>query len=126
MGGAETPGSIEITFVKSSSGYADHGFRFLTNHAHVLAYLRANPSGRLRDVAGALGITERRAATIVSDLGEAGYVTKTRDGRRNRYEVHEELPLRHPQHQHRTVGELIRFLETRPQRRTQRPRRHTR
>ena len=77
----------------------------------MLAYLRANPSGRLRDVAGALGITERRAATIVSDLGQAGYVTKTRDGRRNRYVVHDDLPLRHPRHRHRTVGELIQFLE---------------
>jgi DNA-binding MarR family transcriptional regulator len=100
--------------MKSSSEEADHGFRFLTNHADVLAYLRGNPSGRLRDVSEAVGITERRVAAIVDDLGQAGYVTKTRDGRRNRYVVHDRLPLRHPHHRHRTVGELIRFLERSP------------
>jgi len=58
-----------------------------------------------------VGITERAVGQIVSDLEEAGYITRSRDGRRNRYEVHEELPLRHPQHRHHTVGELIRFLQ---------------
>jgi hypothetical protein len=58
-----------------------------------------------------VGITERTAAQIVGELEEAGYLTKTRDGRRNRYQVHGELPLRHPQHRHHTVGELIRFLD---------------
>ena len=47
----------------------------------------------------------------VADLEEAGYLTKTRDGRRNRYELHDELPLRNPRHRHHTVGELIRFLQ---------------
>lgn len=65
----------------------------------------------MRDIAQIVGITERTAAQIVSDLEGAGYLSKTRDGRRNRYEVHEELPLRHPQHRHHTVGDLIRFLE---------------
>jgi DNA-binding MarR family transcriptional regulator len=97
--------------MKSSSDQADHGFRFVTNHAYVLTYLRAHPEARLRDVAEAADVTERSAATIVSDLGSAGYVTKTRDGRRNRYVVHDDLPLRHPAHRHRTVGELIQFLE---------------
>jgi hypothetical protein len=56
--------------------------------------------------------TPRSAAgQIVSELEEAGYLTKTRAGRRNSYEVHGELPLRHPQHRHHTVGELIRFLQ---------------
>lgn len=100
--------------MKSSSEDSDHGFRFVTNHAHVLAYLRGNPTGRLRDVSEAVGITERWAAMIVDDLGQAGYLTKTRDGRRNQYVVHDTLPLRHPHHRHRTVGELIRFLERSP------------
>jgi DeoR/GlpR family transcriptional regulator of sugar metabolism len=76
----------------------------------VLACIAADPSMRLRDVAVAVGITERTAAQIVNELEQAGYLTKTRDGRRNQYEVHEDLPLRHPQHRHRTVGDLIRFL----------------
>jgi hypothetical protein len=90
---------------------SDHTFRFVTNHAHVLAYLSANPTARLRDVADEVGVTERRVATIVADLADAGYLTKRRDGLRNRYRVREDLPLRHPRHRHHTVGELIGFLE---------------
>jgi Mn-dependent DtxR family transcriptional regulator len=92
-----------------------HRWRFVTNHAHVLETIATNPTARLRDIALTVGITERTAAQIVNDLEEAGYVTKIRDGRRNHYEVHEELPLRHPQHRHHTVGELIRFLEAPPE-----------
>jgi DNA-binding MarR family transcriptional regulator len=88
-----------------------HRWRFVTNHAHVLEAIASDPAIRLRDIARDIGITERTASQIVSDLEEAGYLTRTRDGRRNRYEVHEQLPLRHPRHSHRTVGELIRFLE---------------
>ena len=98
--------------MKASSGDEHHLWRFVTNHAHVLEAIATDPTIRLRDIAADVGITERTAAQIVNDLEEAGYLTKTRDGRRNRYEVHEELPLRHPRHRHRTVGELIRFLET--------------
>jgi DeoR/GlpR family transcriptional regulator of sugar metabolism len=97
--------------MKSSSGNSDHSFRFVTNHAHVLQTISADPTARLRDIAETVGITERTAAQIVSDLERAGYLTKTRDGRRNRYQVHAELPLRHPQHRHHTVGDLIGFLE---------------
>jgi predicted transcriptional regulator len=97
--------------VNSSSGKSEHRWRFVTNHAHVLECVATNPTARLRDIAATVGITERTAAQIVSDLEQAGYLTKTRVGRNNRYEVHDGLPLRHPQHRHHTVGELIRFLE---------------
>jgi DNA-binding IclR family transcriptional regulator len=80
----------------------------------VLECIATDPSARLRDIASTVGITERSAAQIVSDLEQAGYLTKSRDGRRNRYEVHDALPLRHAQHRHRTVGDLIRFLGDRP------------
>jgi predicted transcriptional regulator of viral defense system len=89
----------------------DHSWRFVTNHAHVLECVATNPTVRLRDIATTVGITERTAAQIVSDLERAGYLTKIPVGRSNHYEVHGELPLRHPQHRHHTVGELIRFLE---------------
>ncbi len=89
-----------------------HRWRFVTNHAHVLECVATDPTARLRDVATSVGITERTAAHIMKDLEQAGYLTKTRDGRRNQYEVHGELPLRHPRHSHRTVGDLISFLET--------------
>jgi len=100
--------------MNSSSGNLEHGWRFLTNHAHVLTSIGADPSVRLRDIADAVGITERTAAQIVNDLEQAGYLTKTRIGRRNTYDVHDELPLRHPLHRHHTVGELIRFLHSSP------------
>lgn len=99
--------------MKSSSGNW-HAWRFVTNHAHVLERICADPNVRLRDVAAAVGVTERTAAQIVSDLEGAGYLTRLRNGRRNQYEVHAELPLRHPEHRHRTVGDLIRFLERPP------------
>lgn len=89
-----------------------HPWRFLTNHAHVLERIVGEPTMRIRDIAESVGITERAAASIINDLVEAGYLTRTRIGRRNEYEVHDELPLRHPLHRHHTVGELIRFLET--------------
>jgi DNA-binding MarR family transcriptional regulator len=92
-----------------------HRWRFVTNHAHVLESIAGDPTLRLRDIAQIVGITERTAAQIVTDLEAAGYLTRIRDGRRNRYEVHEELPLRHPRHRHHTVGELIRFLEAPPE-----------
>lgn len=99
--------------MKSDSRKRDHEWRFVTNHAHVLECIAADPTIRLRDIAAAVGITERSAAQIVSDLEQAGYLTKKREGRRNAYKVHDQLPLRHPQHRHHTVGELIRFLEDR-------------
>jgi DeoR/GlpR family transcriptional regulator of sugar metabolism len=97
--------------MKPASGNNEHSWRFVTNHAHVLQCIAADPTIRLRDIAAAVRITERTAAQIVNDLEQAGYLTKTRDGRRNQYEIHGELPLRHPQHRHRKVRDLIRFLQ---------------
>ena len=96
--------------MQSSTGNDYRLWRFVTNHAHVLACIAADPDVRLRDIATTVGVTERTAGQIVRDLEHAGYLTKTRVGRRNRYELQSELPLRHPQHRHRTVGELIGFL----------------
>jgi hypothetical protein len=105
-------GSIVKKYMKSSSTN-DHVWRFVTNHAHVLECIYADPAVRLRDIAATVGVTERTAAHIVKDLEDAGYLTKTRNGRRNHYQVHADLPLRHAKHRHRTVGDLLRFLETR-------------
>lgn len=83
---------------------------FLTNHAHVLNCIAADPEMRLRDVAQRVGITERASQLIVADLADAGYVTRTRVGRRNRYEVHRHVPLRHPiEHEHE-IGDLLKAL----------------
>ena len=66
---------------------------FLTNHARVLLCIAHDPGLRLRDMAEALGITERSAFAIVADLTDAGYVLKERDGRRNRYSIQRHMPL---------------------------------
>ena len=68
---------------------------FLSHHARVLICIARDPDARLHDIAAEIGITERAVQAIVNDLVETGYVTRTRVGRRNHYEVHDELPLRH-------------------------------
>ena len=80
---------------------------FLTNHAHVLIAIARNPDARLRDVAAQVGITERAAQGIVRDLVEGGYLLRERVGRRNRYELDESLPLRHPLEAEHDVGVLL-------------------
>ena len=69
---------------------------FLTNHAFVLLSLAREPELRLRDVAAAVGITERAVQRIVAELEEAGYLTRERDGRRNRYRLRIDPGPRHP------------------------------
>jgi DNA-binding MarR family transcriptional regulator len=90
---------------------------FLTNHAHVLLCLARDPEARVRDVALAVGITERAVIRIVSELCEAGYLSIEKEGRRNRYQVRSDLPLRHPIEQHRTVSSLMALIEANPRRR---------
>lgn len=82
----------------------------LTNHAHVLLCIGADPSIRVRDIARLVGITERAAHKLVADLGVAGYLTHVRVGRRNRYTVNRDSNLRHPLEHHHTVGEFLDVL----------------
>lgn len=88
------------------------GWTFLTNHGHVLLCIARNPDVRISEIADRVGIGERAAQSIVKDLVEAGYVTRARIGRRNRYTVDAKLPLRHPMEQERTVQQLIDALTT--------------
>jgi DNA-binding transcriptional ArsR family regulator len=83
---------------------------FLTNHAHVLFCVAKDPAVRLRDVAAAVGVTERAVQRIVAELEEAGYLLRERAGRRNRYEVRASLPLRHPIERHCQVSALLAIL----------------
>jgi DNA-binding MarR family transcriptional regulator len=87
---------------------------FFTNHAHALFALSEDPALRLRDLAERIGITERAAQRIVTELAEAGYLEITRVGRRNRYRVLGERQLRHPIEAHRRVDELVRWLQGPP------------
>jgi Winged helix-turn-helix DNA-binding len=86
------------------------GWDFLTNHAHVLLCVAKDPGIRLRDIAAAVGVTERGAHKILSELVDEGYVLRERHGRRNRYKVKPELPLRHPLVHDREVGDLLKVL----------------
>jgi DNA-binding IclR family transcriptional regulator len=83
---------------------------FLTNHARVLVCIAHDPGARLRDIAATLGITERSAYSIVTDLTDGGYVVKEKDGRRNRYQIQAHLPLREAITQERTIGEVLDVL----------------
>ena len=83
---------------------------FLTNHAHVLLCVANDPGIRLRDIASAVGITERSAHKIISELVDDGYATRERRGRRNHYTVKLDLPLRHPLVREREVGDLLELL----------------
>jgi DNA-binding transcriptional ArsR family regulator len=88
-------------------------YQFLTNHAQVLLCVAHDPGIRLRDIAQAVGITERSAHRIVSELVEDGYVDRERIGRRNLYRVKPELPLRHPltqETEQRRIGDLLEVL----------------
>jgi hypothetical protein len=83
---------------------------FLTNHARVMLCIAHDPEARLRDIASTLGITERSAYGIVTDLADAEYVVKERDGRRNRYQIQHHLPLREAASRERTIGEMLDLL----------------
>lgn len=83
---------------------------FFTNHARVLICIARDPGVRLRDLAVTLDITERSAYGIVTDLVDAGYVEKDKDGRRNRYRVQAQLPLPESISRERTIGEVLSLL----------------
>ena len=84
---------------------------FLTNHAHTLVCIARDPGLRLRDVAERVGVTERAAQRIVSDLVDAGYLERRRDGRRNTYRVRADRPLRHPVEHGHHIGEILAVLD---------------
>ena len=83
---------------------------FLSSHGRVLLFLARDPGLRLRDLAARAAITERSAYGIVSDLTAAGYITKHKDGRRNRYQIQAHLPLPEPDSRERTIGEILTLL----------------
>ncbi|MGA8296535.1 MAG: helix-turn-helix domain-containing protein [Acidimicrobiales bacterium] len=83
---------------------------FLTNHARVLVCIAHDPGVRLRDIATTVGITERSAYGIVTDLISSGYVVKDKNGRRNRYSIQTDLPLGEAIGRERTIGEVLELL----------------
>jgi predicted DNA-binding transcriptional regulator YafY len=83
---------------------------FLTNHARVLLCIAHDPGVRLRDIAARTSVTERTAYGIVTDLTEAGYVVKHKDGRRNRYQIQAHQPLPMTGSRERAIGEILALL----------------
>jgi len=83
---------------------------FLTNHALVLSYIAHYPRITGRDLANAIGITERATRKMIADLLDAGYITKKREGRQNHYRVNPDLTLRHPSYRETAVGDLLQAL----------------
>lgn len=85
-------------------------WNFLTSHGRALLCIAEDPDVRLRDIAGTIGVTERSAYSIVNDLAEAGYIVKERDGRRNRYEIQNHLPVPDVPDRERAIGEVLSVL----------------
>jgi predicted ArsR family transcriptional regulator len=101
----------EPTDIRAPQASPAGGWNFLTNHAHALLCIAQDPEVRLRDVAALVGITERAVQRIVTDLEAAGYLKVSKAGRRNRYEINRDQPLRHPLERHRTVASLLALVE---------------
>jgi hypothetical protein len=83
---------------------------FLTNHARVLVQIARDPGVRVRDIAAHCLLTERAVQRIITDLEQGGYLTHTRVGRANRYQVAAASPLRHPADAGPTVADLLHLL----------------
>ncbi|MEM7145616.1 MAG: winged helix-turn-helix domain-containing protein [Verrucomicrobiota bacterium] len=83
------------------------GWTFLTNHTHILVCLSRNPMTTVRELALQVGITERSVQRILADLESSGVVSRTKEGRRNRYDVNRQFRLRHPLENHHTLDELL-------------------
>ena len=86
---------------------SEHQWTLLTNHGRILLIIARDQDLRIRDVALAAGVTERRAQSIIVDLEQAGYINKKREGRRNIYSINRKRPFRHPAESGHKVGELI-------------------
>lgn len=86
------------------------GWTFLTNHTHVLVCITRDPAATVRTIADQVGITERAVQRIVGELVEEGYLSRTRDGRRNEYTVNASQPLRHPLEHSTQLEDLLALL----------------
>ncbi len=96
--------------IERSNSFVPPAWTFLTNHSHVLLCLAGNPDMLLRDVADAVGITERAVQKIVADLSEAGVLIREKVGRRNHYRINPEIALRHPVEKHRKVADILKLI----------------
>jgi DNA-binding Lrp family transcriptional regulator len=91
-------------------GHERPTWTFLTNHAHVLIAISRDPELRQRDISRLVGITEGAVQRILHELEDAGFLRRERVGRRNRYHVDADRPLRHPLERNHTVAEILRSV----------------
>ena len=84
---------------------------FLSNHGHVLVQLSQNPDLRVKELAEIIGITERSAQSILADLEAEGYISVTRNGRRNTYKVNQNQKFRHPTEANKSIGQLLKIFK---------------
>jgi DNA-binding MarR family transcriptional regulator len=92
---------------------AHPAWTFLSNHGHILVHVSRNPDSKVREIADAVGISERSALSILSDLEKGGYLTVERTGRRNSYRVNTNMKFRHPMEAQHPIGALLRIFSKR-------------
>jgi DNA-binding IclR family transcriptional regulator len=90
----------------------DSQWHFLTSHGFVLLEVARSPDATVREVAERVGLTERQTHRVLNDLVQEGYLSRTREGRRNRYHVNRSLPMRHKSVRAHRIGELLGVLDT--------------
>ena len=93
-----------------SAGRPGGSWTLLTGHGHVLVEIARNPKARIRDISAVVGLTERTVQAIVADLDAAGYLSRTRTGRRTRYTVNRESMFRHEAQEGLRVGPFLALL----------------
>lgn len=86
------------------------GWKFLTNHALVLCLVAQQPRITAREISATIGITEKATRNIINDLEAGDYITKKREGRRLRYRIDPDMPLRHEMQQDSAIGDLLEVL----------------
>ena len=80
---------------------------FLTNHGRVLAYIAKHPEHTTQQIAQKVGITLRAVQKIIAELEAGGYLARHKEGRRNRYAVYPEIPMRHRLERNHAVGDIL-------------------
>lgn len=105
-----SPSQSGIVVAMLTSPSQSVGWTIFSNHGHVLIFIAGHPDARIRDVANAVGITERRAQGIVKELSDGGFLIVNKSGRRNTYRLNPDQRLRHPIEAQHKIGELLQLF----------------
>lgn len=84
-------------------------WNLFTNHGLVLIKIAKNPDMTAREISTDIGLTERTTHKIIVDLEEAGYITRIKVGRQNKYRVHPTVPIK-DEVTETSLGELLATL----------------